>query len=127
MDARTYLTITSIITILFAISFLLIPGNVILLYGGPPEAHVTLNLQFCGAALLAVGVIDWFARDFGDWHAMRGVIVGTAIGDVVLIILAVYAGVAHLFNGLIWATALLVCLLLLWALYCLAAGARKPA
>ena len=127
MDARTYLTVSSIIAVLYAISFVLIPGNVVLLYGGPPEAHVMLNLQFCGAALLAWAVIGWFARDFRDWDAVRGVLIGTAAGDAVFVVLGVYAGLTHLLNGLIWASTILVALLLVWALYCLTAGARKPA
>lgn len=127
MDAKTYLTISSIIAILYAISFLLIPGNVVLLYGGPPEPHVTLNLQFCGAALLAYGVIVWLARDFSDWNAVRGVLIGAAVGNLVFAVLGVYAGLSHLLNGLIWASTVLVLLLLLWALYCLSVGARKPA
>jgi hypothetical protein len=127
MDARMYLTISSIIAILYAIGFLLIPGNVVLLFGGPPEPHVTLNLQYCGAALLAWGVIGWMARDFRDWDAVRGVLIGTAVGDVVLTVLNLWATYQGLLNSLSWTSTIVSVLLLLGALYCLSAGARKPA
>jgi hypothetical protein len=127
MDARMFLTVSSIIGILYALGFLLIPGNMVLLFGGPPEAHVTLNLQFCGAALLAWGVIGWFARDFRDWDAVRGVLIGGAVGDAVLVVLSLYATLTGLLNSMAWTSTIVVALLLLWGLYCLTAGARKPA
>jgi hypothetical protein len=127
MDARTYFTVSSVIAILYALGFLLIPGNIVLMFGGPPEAHVTLNLQYCGAALLAWGVIGWFARDFRDWDAVRGVLIGSAVGDAVLVVLSVYATLTGLLNGMSWTSTIITALLLLWALYCLMAGARKPA
>ena len=127
MDARTYFTVSSVIAILYALGFLLIPGNMVLMFGGPPEAHVTLNLQYCGAALLAWGVIGWFARDFRDWDAARGVLIGSAVGDAVLVALSVYATLTGLLNSMSWTSTIVTGLLLLWALYCLMAGARKPA
>ncbi|MDR3421031.1 MAG: hypothetical protein P4L80_07305 [Xanthobacteraceae bacterium] len=127
MDARTYFTVSSVVGILYALGFLLIPGNMVLMFGGPPEAHVILNLQFCGAGLLAWGVISWFARDFRDWGAVRGVLIGNVVGDAVLVVLTVYAALTGLLNKLTWGSAIVVALLLLWGLYCLMAGARKTA
>ena len=97
------------------------------MFGGPPEPHVTLNLQYCGAALLAWGVIGWMARDFRDWDAVRGVLIGTAVGDVVLTVLNLWATYQGLLNSLSWTSTIVSVLLLLGALYCLSAGARKPA
>jgi hypothetical protein len=127
MDARMFFTVSSIIGILYALSFLLIPGNMVLMFGGPPEAHVILNLQFCGAAVLAWAVISWFARDFRDWNAVRGVLIGNVVGDAVLVVLSLYATLTGLLNNLNWGSTIVIALLLLWGLYCLTAGARKPA
>lgn len=127
MDTRLYLTIASIITILYALGFLLAPGFVVLSFGAPPEVHVNLNLQFCGAALLALGVILWLARDFRDWHAVRGVLIGTAVGQAALLLVNLWATYQHFLNGLVWSSTIVIGLLLIGALYCLTNGARKAA
>ncbi len=127
MNSKLYLTIASIVAILYGLGFVLIPANVVLLFGGPPEVHVDLNLQFCGAALLGVGVIEWFARDFRDWDAVRGVLIGSIVGNGVLLLINIWATIQHLLNGLVWSSTIVLALLLLGAIYCLAAGPRKAA
>ncbi len=47
-----------------------IPGNLAELYIEQPEPHAMLNIQLFGLLLLAVGVIQWFARDFQEWAAV---------------------------------------------------------
>lgn len=127
MNTKLFLTIAAIVAILYGIGFVLIPGNVVLLFGGPPEPHVKLNLQFCGAALLAWGVIGWFARDFRDWAAVRGVLIGSVVGYVVLLLVNLWGTMQGLLNALVWSSTIVLLLLLLGALYCLSTGSRKPA
>ncbi len=127
MDAKLYLTIAAIVAILYGITFVLIPANVVLLFGAPPEVHVNLNLQFCGAALLGWGVILWFARDFRDWQAVRGVLIGNAVGDAALLLVNLWATLQHFLNRLVWSSTVVTVLLLAGALYCLSTGTRKAA
>ena len=96
------------------------------LYGVPPEPHAILNLQFFGSALLAWGVITWFARDL-DWAAVRGVLIGGIVGDVVGGLLSVWAIVEGLVNAFGWTSVVIYVLLLLGGLYFLSSGSRKPA
>jgi len=96
------------------------------LYGVPPEPHAILNLQFFGSALLAWGVITWFARDW-DWAAVRGVLIGGIVGDVVGGLLSVWAIVEGLVNAFGWTSVVIYVLLLLGGLYFLSTGSRKPA
>jgi hypothetical protein len=125
MSVKLYLTIAAIVAILYGIAFLLIPGMVVLTFGAPPEVHVNLNLQFCGAALLGWGVILWFARDFRDWQAVRGVLIGNAVGDLALLLVNLWATLQHFLNGLVWSSTVVTVLLLAGALYFLSVGARK--
>ena len=83
MTVKLYLTITAILAVLYGLGFVLVPGSMVALYGGPPEPHVTLNIQFFGSALLALAVIAWFAKDFRDRDAARGVLIGIVVTDVV--------------------------------------------
>ena len=84
MGSKLYLTLAAIAAIVYGLGFLLIPGPVVALYGGPIEPHVLLNAQFFGAALLGLGVIEWLAKDFRDKDAVRGVLIGAAIGDALV-------------------------------------------
>jgi uncharacterized membrane protein YfcA len=127
MDAKLYLTIASIIAILYGIGFVLIPAEIAALYGLTPDPTAVLSDRFFGSALLAWGVIGWLARDFQDWSAVRGVLIGTAVGDVVGGLVNIWGTMQGLFNALAWSTTILYLLLLLGALYCLSTGARKPA
>jgi len=69
MNANSYLTISAILAILYGLSFEVFPGKVTKIFGVMPEAHITLNLRFFGAALLGLGVTQWLAKDFADWAA----------------------------------------------------------
>jgi hypothetical protein len=127
MDSKLYLTIASVVAIIYAIVFVLIPGYVVLAFGAPPEVHVNLNLQFCGAALSAWGVILWFARDFQERAAVRGVLIGSVVGDVVFVLLNLWGILQGFLNALAWSSTIVMLLLLLGALYCLFTGSRRPA
>jgi len=126
MDSRLYLTISAIILLLYGIGFAAIPADVGGLYGVPPEPHVLMADRFFGSTLLAVGVITWFARDL-DWAAVRGVLIGGIVGDVVGGLLSVWAIVEGLVNAFGWTSVVIYVLLLLGALYFLSPGSRKRA
>ncbi len=127
MDSKLYLTIAAIVTILYGIGFVLIPANLVALYGVKPEPNVVLNIQFFGAALIGLGVIFWFARDFRDWAAVRGVLIGAVVGDVIGVLVNIWGTMRGLMNGLAWSSTIVYVLLLLGALYCLSTGSRKSA
>ena len=84
--------------------------------------HTALETQFFGSALIAFGAIAWFARDFRDWDAVRGMLIANAIGAIFgggVNLLATFQG---LLNGMAWSTTVIYTLLLIGSLYCLSAG-----
>src|SRR5271163_4292499 len=81
MNAKTYLTISAVVAVLFGLAFLLAPTATASVYGVPPEPHTALNLQFFGSALIGFGAVQWFARDFRDWEAVRGILIASIIAD----------------------------------------------
>jgi len=126
MSSKLYLTIAAVLAILYGIGFVLIPAKMGELYGVQPEPHAILNVQYFGSALLAWGVILWFARDL-DWAAVRGVLIGSVVGDAVGGLLSVWAIVEGLVNAFGWTSVVIYVLLLLGGLYFLSTGSRKPA
>ena len=126
MSSKLYLTIASVLAILYGIGFVLIPAKMGELYGVQPEPHAILNVQYFGSALLAWGVILWFARDL-DWAAVRGVLIGSVVGDAVGGLLSVWGISQGLVKAFGWTSVVIYVLLLLGGLYFLSTGSRKPA
>ena len=77
MSVRLYLTIAAIVAILYALAFLIIPIQASLFFSSFAEARAVLYLRFCGAAVLAWGLIVWFAKDFQGWRAVRSVLISS--------------------------------------------------
>jgi len=103
----------------------LIPQKLVELHGGLLDPHVFGALRLYGAALLALGLILWFARDFREWHAVRGVLVGYAVGNVVILIVNVWNTFQGVVNARAWASTVVIALLLFGALYFLSIGSRS--
>ena len=126
MSSKLYLTIAAVLAILYGIGFVLIPAKMGELYGVQPQPYAMLNIQYFGSALLALGVIVWFARDL-DWAAVRGVLIGSVVGDAVGGLLSVWGISQGLVNAFGWTSVVIYALLLLGALYFLSPGSRKRA
>ena len=124
MTIRLYLTIAAVVAILYALAFLLIPVTASLFFSDFAEPRAVLYLRFCGAAILAWGLIVWFARDFQNWYPVRSVLVGSVVGLVVNIIITVWATLAGWLNAKAWGSAVVLVLLLIGAAYQLSIGDR---
>jgi hypothetical protein len=122
MNAKTFLTISAVLAVLFGLAFVLAPTAAASIYGVPPDPHTALNLQFFGSTLIGFAVLYWFAKDFRDWEAMRGVLIASAVADAIgggVNLLGTFQG---LMNGMAWTTTILYALLLIGSLYCLSTG-----
>jgi hypothetical protein len=124
MSTKLYLTIAAVVSILYALAFLLIPARASLFFSSFAEPRAVLYLRFCGAAILAWGLIAWFARNFRDWEAVRGVLIGSVVGLAMNIILNVAATVAGWLNAKAWGTTVVLVLLLLGGIYELLEGGQ---
>ncbi len=125
MDTRLYLTIAAIVAVLYALAFLVIPVQASMFFSGFAEPRAVLYLRFCGAAILAWGLIVWFARNFQGWYAVGSVLIASIVGLAVNIIIAVSALVQGWLNPNAWGSTAVLVLLLVGAAYQLAVGGRK--
>jgi O-antigen/teichoic acid export membrane protein len=126
MDTKLYLTIAAIVAFLYALAFLLIPVQASLFFSSFAEPRAVLYLRFCGAAVLAWGLIVWFARDFQGWHAVRSVLIATVVGLAANIIINVWATLEGWLNANAWGSTVVLALLLLGGAYQIAFGTRRP-
>jgi hypothetical protein len=125
MDTKLYLTIAAIVAVLYSLAFLVIPVQASMFFSGFAEPRAILYLRFCGAAILAWGLIVWFARDFQGWYAVRSVLIASIVGLAVNIIIAVSALVQGWLTSNAWGSTAVLVLLLVGAAYQLAVGGRR--
>jgi hypothetical protein len=106
-----------VVAVIYALAFLVIPVQTSLFFSNFAEPRVVLYLRFCGAAILAWGLIVWFARNFREWGAVRGVLIASVVGLAVNIIINVWATMHGWLNAKAWGSTVVRVLLLLGGLY----------
>lgn len=107
MTIKTYLTIISLIGIVFGVGFLLAPEQVGSIYGWKETPDIQLAHRFFGGALLAWALTGWFARDFRDMTAVRGLLIAYVIGHVAGVVVTVFGILSGIVNALTWSAAAL--------------------
>jgi hypothetical protein len=100
MKIKTFFTILAVLSVLFGIGFVLAPGQVLANYGIEHSPALALVGRLFGGVLLTLGAILWFARDFRDEAALRAVLVGALIGDVVNLVVATMGTLSGVSNAL---------------------------
>ncbi len=125
MKLSTYLTITGVLGMLFGVCFLLVPQITLPLYGMPADPHTLMLNRYFGATLGWLGLMVWLARHVRDGAAIRAILQGSAIGNVVGALLSVWAALSGLQNAMAWTSVAIYTLLLLGALYFLASPERS--
>ena len=126
MNAKLYFTVAAILAVIYGIGFLVIPADLLVLYGTPaPDARIILTAQYFGVALLGLGLTVWFVRDCPDAATVRGVLIGSAIGDVVGFVITGWGMMQGLLNATAWSSLVIYGALALGAIYLLLAAPQR--
>ncbi len=102
MKLRNLLVINAIVALVYGISFVLVPATVLSLYGMTQGTSEALAGQFFGVALIAIGLLTWFARSVTDSDAQRAIILALLISDVIGVIVSVLGTVNGVMNAVGW-------------------------
>jgi hypothetical protein len=111
MPLRTLLLIAGILGLVFGLGFLLLPRPMLSLYGVPTDPSVVLMARFFGAALVQVGLVLYLIRDVGDPRTQRGVVIGSFIGSLAGLVVALTGQFWGLVNQFGWSTVAIYALL----------------
>ena len=113
MKLKTLFVINAIVTAVFGIVFVVIPSQILSLYGADPNPQMNYTGQLFGAALIAIAIISWSARNATDSSARRAIVTGFFIGDVIGFIVAIIRQIGGVVNAIGWSTVVIYLLLAL--------------
>jgi len=104
MRLSTLLLIGGLLALVFGLGFLLAPRPMLTLYGVPIDPSVVLMARFFGTALVQVGLVFYLIRDVGDPRTQRGVVIGSFIGSVAGLVVALTGQFWGLVNQVGWSS-----------------------
>ena len=113
MTYKNLLSIASIVAFLFALGFMLMPGQLVSFYNVELNAGGALVAQLYGTALLGFGLLNWFGRDFKDDGVKQAVLTVNLASDALGFIFALIGQLGGVpgVNALGWSTVLIYLLL----------------
>jgi hypothetical protein len=87
MTYRMLLILNAFVAVLLGAAFLFVPSRVLNLFGTETFVATLLMSRFFGTAMLALGLLLWFAKDINEQTVQTGIgialMVGAAAGLVV--------------------------------------------
>ena len=89
MNYRTLFVINSFVTFLLGAAFLFVPSLAMKQFGIDNYASTKMAAEFFGTAMLALGLMLWFAKDVTDEGVLRGMGIAVLIGDVAGLVVAI--------------------------------------
>jgi len=94
----------AVVTLVFGLSLVLVPGGLLSLYGITVNDAGILIARLFGAAFLGFTVLNWSARKAADSEILRGIMLANLIMDAVGFIVTLLGQLAGLANALGWSS-----------------------
>ena len=118
---KRFLTLTSIIEATTGLALIAVPAIVVRLLLGAEISGASIPLgRVAGAALLALGVACWLARDDRQSRAARGLVVAMLIYNIVATAVLAFAGIGLGLHGVaLWPAVVLHAAMAVWCGPCL--------
>jgi hypothetical protein len=114
MNMKTLMIVNAIITIVFGVAFVLVPGQLASLYGISADEPTKYIGQLFGAALIGLAVLTWTARNAGASDARKSIVLALFIADGIGFIIALIAQLGNVVNQLGWLTVVIYLVLAVW-------------
>ena len=102
MKFSTFMVIYALVSAVFGLGFVLMPGQILLIYGVEPDAALRLIGQFFGAALLSLALLSWLARNLSDSESRRAIVLALLVGEAIGFIFALIGQFNGILNVLGW-------------------------
>ena len=102
MKFSTFMVIYAVVSAAFGLGFVLMPGQILPIYGVEPDAALRLIGQFFGAALLSLALLSWLARNLSDSESRRAIVLALLVGEAIGFIFALIGQFNGILNVLGW-------------------------
>lgn len=102
MSYRVLVVITALVTFLLGLAFLIVPSMAIKQFGVDDYASTRMVTQFYGTAMLALGLVLWFASSIADEAAQRGIGIALLVGAVAGLVVTILATVGGTLRASSW-------------------------
>jgi hypothetical protein len=117
MNITLLMTINTIVAAIFGIAFVIMPGQILALYGLSADAAFRLVSQLFGAALVGFAVLTWSARKATASDARNAIVLALFVSDGLGFILSVVGQLQGIPNALGWLNVVIYLLLALGFAY----------
>jgi len=125
MKLSAFLGLAGALAVLFGLEFLLIPDMALAQYGVPTEPHNLMQSRYFGSTLLAFGLLLWLARGAQDAAVQRALLLSSAVGNLLGLLLSLWSRFSGLQGLLAWLSVAIYGALLLGSLYFLLRPGRR--
>lgn len=102
MKFSTFMVFYAIVSAVFGLGFVLMPGQILPIYGVEPDAALKLVGQFLGAALVSLALLTWLVRNLSASETRRAIVLALLVGESIGFILALIGQFNGIFNALGW-------------------------
>ena len=82
MNYKTMFIVNAVVAVLLGLGFLFVPTRVLNLFGTETFVATVMVSRFFGTAMLALGLVLWFAKDVTDAGVQRGMGIALLVGAV---------------------------------------------
>src|SRR6266404_8086678 len=124
---KRFLTLTAIIEAATGLALIAVPAIVVRLLLGAEISGASILLgRVAGAALLALGVACWLARDDTQSRAARGLVVAMLMYNIPATAVLAFAGIGLGLQGvMLWPAVVLHAAMAVWCIVCLRRGPQN--
>jgi hypothetical protein len=107
MSVNTFIKIAGAVAILFGIGWLVVPRFMAATYGVVVLGDVILVTRFLGLTSIGWGLVGVLVSQSTDWTALRGVVVGGAVGNILGVIVSAWYTINGVLNAAGWSAVIL--------------------
>lgn len=102
MNLKNFLLVTSVLSLLFGVAFLVAPLWIMGFYGLETNAVGLLFARYFGSSFAMFGLLAWYAKDVTTSSACSRIIRVMFYGGVIGTLLSVYGQTTGLMNSIGW-------------------------
>lgn len=104
MTLSRFLSIASVLALVFGIAFVLAPIELLAQYGVAADAGTAFLGRLYGSALIELGLLVWLAREIADPVGRHAVVLAGFVASALALAIALYGQLTGVTNALGWST-----------------------